>query len=81
MEINHKKVTFWPNAKCDIPSNILMHMWRAFFIGWVLKGHGIYLFYRGKVMEESWNLKVQKEQEPWYLKYLEEQNRCHKYVC
>ena len=32
--------------------------------GWVLKGHGISLFYHGKVMEKSWNLKAQKEHVP-----------------
>ena len=32
--------------------------------GWVLKGHGISLFYHGKVIEKSWNLKAQKEHVP-----------------
>ena len=32
--------------------------------GCVLKGHGISLFYHGKVLEKSWNFKAQKEYEP-----------------
>ena len=62
-----QKMTFWPNAKCDSPGNILMHMRRTLFCaqGWVLKDDGISLFYHEKVMEKSWNLKAQKEHEPW----------------
>ena len=27
-----QKMTFWPNAKCDIPSNILMHTQQTLFV-------------------------------------------------
>ena len=32
--------------------------------GWILKGHGISLFYHVKVMEKLWNLKAKKQHEP-----------------
>ena len=37
------KIIFWPNIKCDIPGNILVHMqWACLCAhGWVLKDHGI----------------------------------------
>ena len=46
-------MTFWPNAKCDIPGNILIHTCQTFFCakGWVLKGHGISWKSHGKIME------------------------------
>ena len=64
------KMTFWPNAKCDIHGNILIasdaHAMDPFCAqSWVLKGYGISVFYHRKVMEKSWNLKAQKEHEPW----------------
>ena len=50
------KMTFWPNKKCDIPGYLLMHAPQALKLraqGWVLKnkGHGISLFYHGKVVK------------------------------
>ena len=52
MEIYHKKVTFWPNAKCDVSGNILMHAWRALFMRKVgyLKVMEFFHF----IMEKSW---------------------------
>ena len=63
MEIYHNKITFWPNIKCDIPSNILMHSRGAISVRKVgyLKGHGISIFYHGKVME------FKEEHEHWFI--------------
>ena len=30
MEVYHKKMTFWSDIKCDVPSNILMHVMEPF---------------------------------------------------
>ena len=48
-----RKKTLWPNIKCDIPGNILMHTRRARCMRKVeyLKGHGFFIFCHGKVME------------------------------
>ena len=55
-------MTFWPKINIsDAHTMSLLHAQ-----GWVLKGHGISIFDHGKVkvMEKSWNLKVQKEHKP-----------------
>ena len=39
------KMAFWPNIKCDILGNILMHMWQT------LGMHKVGYFYHGKAME------------------------------
>ena len=47
------KMIFWPKIKCDVLGNILMHTQPGQLCaqGWVVKGHGKSLIYRGKVME------------------------------
>ena len=46
-------MTFWPNIKCDIPSNILMHTMGLLHVqAWnQLKGHGMSICYHGRIME------------------------------
>ena len=70
------KMTFLPNIKCDIPSNILMLTDGSVPVGplhgqgWVLKDHGISLYYHGKVMEfksaeGAQTLSSCSERRPW----------------
>ena len=51
------KMTFWPNIKCNIRGNTLNAHATGLLLaqGWVLKGHGISLFYR-KDSEGAWTL-------------------------